>query len=71
MNTSNYAQAQRATYTQRPPDRHPRSARQVPAKLEDKAVRDFMSYSAQATDRDTRLYCGRQLQRLGVPWVSH
>lgn len=71
---SNYAQAQGASYQQRPSDQRYKSRSvtgQVPAKLEDRAARDFMRYYAKADDRDTRLYCGRQLQRLGVPWVSH
>lgn len=71
---TNYAQAQATTYRQRPPDQRPKSRSvtgQVPAKLEDRAARDFMRYYAAAPDRDTRQYCGWQLQRLGVPWVSH
>lgn len=71
---TNYALAQRGAHTQRPSDQRYKSREttgQVPARLEDKASRDFMRYYAQATDRDTRLYCGRQLQRLGVPWVIH
>lgn len=74
MVSSNYAQAQRSAHAQRPSDQRYKSRSvtgQVPAKLEDRAAHDFMRYYAKAADRDTRQYCGQQLQRLGVPWVSH
>ena len=72
MTLSNYAQAQAASHQQRPPDRHPKSRSitgQVPAKLEDRAARDFMRYRAKATDPSDRAYLDAQIQRLGVPWV--
>lgn len=74
MTLSNYAAAQAGSHQQRPPDRHAKSRSitgQVPARLADKAAHDFMRYYAASGDRDTRQYCAQQLQRLGVPWVSH
>ena len=72
MNTSNYAQAQATSYAQRPSDQRYKSREatgQIPAKLEDRAVRDFMRYRAKATDPSDRAYLDAQIQRLGVPWV--
>ena len=69
---SNYAQAQAASYQQRPSDQRYKSREttgQIPAKLEDRAARDFMRYRAKATDPSDRAYLDAQIQRLGVPWV--
>lgn len=72
MVNTNYALAQRAAHSQRPPDQVYKSRSvtgQVPAKLEDRAARDFMRYRAKATDPSDRAYLDAQIQRLGIPWV--
>lgn len=68
MNTSNYAQAQAATYQQRPSDQRYKSREttgQVPAKLEARALADFRNYYRKAKDDETRAYCAAEIRRLG------